>query len=155
LKDLLLELDVLAFDIRKYGGHNGRDHYALLTIPSTSNGNRFLQRYGSQGRRAALKPVQFQGQRLDFRQNNKQPDPLKIKSLQEVEEAMRIKIGSQAPIEKLERPSGRSTLSFRALMTGVWEYDRLGKLEFDQKFKDARKGFITFGKSALVVSIFS
>jgi hypothetical protein len=39
-------------------------------------------------------------------------------------------------------------------MTGVWDYDRLGKLVFDQKFKDERNGFITFGKSALVVSLF-
>jgi hypothetical protein len=157
LKDLLLKLDVLAFDIRKYGGHNGKPYFAILTIPSASNGEQFLQRYGSQGRRAARQPLEFQGQRLEFRLNNKpgQFDPLKIKSLQEKEEAERLKIGSQAPIMKLERPSGRSTLSFHTLMTGVWNYNHLGKLVFDQKFKDGRKGFITFGKSALVVSMFS
>jgi hypothetical protein len=74
--------------------------------------------------------------------------------LQEREEAERSKLGSQASTLKLQRPSGLSTLSFRTLMTGVWDYDRLGKLVFDQKFKDKRNGFITFGKSALVVSLF-
>ncbi|KAG9191768.1 hypothetical protein G6011_10502 [Alternaria panax] len=153
LKDILLGIDVLAFDIQKYGGHNGKPYHATLTIPSTSKGAQFLKQHGSLGRRKALQPLEFQGQRLDFRIDNKpgQPDPLKIKSLQEREEAERSKMGSQTPIMKLERPSGRSTLSFRTLMTGVWDYDHLGKLVFDPKFKDGRKGFVTFGKSALVI----
>ncbi|CAN9119100.1 unnamed protein product [Alternaria alternata] len=153
LKDLLLKLEVLAFDIQKYGGHNGKPHFAILTIPSTAKGNKFLQLYGSRGRRVALQSLEFQGQRLVFQLSNRpgQPDPLKVKSLQEREEAERSKLGSQASTLKLERPSGRSTLSFRTLMTGVWDCDRLGKLVFDQKFKDKRNGFITFGKSALVI----
>lgn len=156
MKDLLLKLEVLAFDIQKYGGHNGKPHFAILTIPSTAKGNKFLQLYGSRGRRVALQSLEFQGQRLVFQLSNRpgQPDPLKVKSLQEREEAERSKLGSQASTLKLERPSGRSTLSFCTLMTGVWDYDRLGKLVFDQKFKDERNGFITFGKSALVVSLF-
>lgn len=44
-------------------------------------------------------------------------------------------------------------MSFRTLMTGVWDYDHLGKLVFDQKLKDKRQGYITFGKNALVVGI--
>ncbi|KAL1800749.1 hypothetical protein ACET3X_001091 [Alternaria dauci] len=153
LKDILLKLDVLAFDIQKYGGHHGKLHFAILTIPSTSKANQFLQLYGSRGRRVALRTLEFQGQRLVFQQSNRpgQPDPLKVKSLQEREETERSKLGNQASIIKLERPSGRSTLSFRTLMTGVWDYDRLGKLVFDQKFKDKRNGFITFGKNALVI----
>jgi hypothetical protein len=152
LKDKLLRLNVLVFEIRKYRGHNNRP-YAILTVPSTANGNEFLKHYGSRGRQAPLIPLLFQGASLTFRMNNKpgQPDPLKIRTLQEKEAAMRSKMGNQAPA-LLDSRSSRSTLSFQTLMTGVWDYDQLGKLVFDQKFKDRRQGYVTFGKNALVVS---
>jgi hypothetical protein len=37
------------------------------------------------------------------------------------------------------------------LVTGVWSYDHLDKLIFDQKFKDLRTGSVTFGKHALMI----
>lgn len=143
---------MFAFDVRKFSSQH--NDFAILTVPSVSSGNRFLDIRGSQGRRQALQPLYFGNQPLDFRQSNKRrEDPLQLKSLrekQEIEEAKRFK--SPAPIAKLQRPGG-STLSFRTLMTGVWDYDHLGKLVFDQKLKDKRQGYITFGKNALVVGI--
>lgn len=143
---------MFAFDVRKFSGQHS--DFAILTVPSVSSGNRFLEIRGSQGRRQALQPLYFGNQPLDFRQSNKRrEDPLQLKSLkekQETEEAKRFK--GPAPIAKLQRPGG-STLSFRTLMTGVWDYDHHGKLVFDQKLKDRRQGYITFGKNALVVSI--
>ena len=84
--------------------------------------------------------------------NNKpgQPDPLKVRTLQEKEAAMRSMMGSQAPKLQTSR-YGRSTLSFQTLMTGIWDYDDFGRHVFDQKFKDQRQGYVTFGKSALVL----
>lgn len=152
LKDKLLKLDILAFDIRKHNTHKGRP-FAILTVPSTSNGNRFLQYYGSRGRQAPLHSLVFQGQALTFCKNNKpgQPDPLKIRTLQEKDAAMRSKMGSQAPTAQASQ-ADQSTLSFSALMTGVWDYTTLGTLSFQEKYKDKRQGYITFGKSSLVVS---
>ncbi|EMD68523.1 hypothetical protein COCSADRAFT_178332 [Bipolaris sorokiniana ND90Pr] len=151
LKDKLLKLDILAFDIRKHNTHKGRP-FAILTVPSTSNGNRFLQYYGSRGRQAPLHSLVFQGQALTFCKNNKpgQPDPLKIRTLQEKDAAMRSKMGSQAPTAQASQ-ADQSTLSFSALMTGVWDYTTLGTLSFQEKYKDKRQGYITFGKSSLVV----
>jgi len=149
LKDKLIKFNIIIFDIRKFGGHNGRP-YAILTVPSMENGHRFLQQYGSRGRQVPLRTMYFQGQPLTFRMNNKpgQPDPLKVRTLQEKEAAMRSMMGSQAP---KPQTSGRSTLAFQTLMTGVWDYDDLGQLVFDQKFKDRRQGYVTFGKSSLVL----
>ncbi|KAI4955654.1 hypothetical protein J4E91_001515 [Alternaria rosae] len=150
LQEALHSVDVFAFDVRKFSGQY--NDFAILTIPSVSSGNRFLEIRGSQGRRQALQPLYFGNQPLDFRQSNKRrEDPLQLKSLkekQETEEAKRFK--GPAPIAKLQRPGG-STLSFRTLMTGVWDYDHLGKLVFDQKLNDRRQGYITFGKNALVI----
>lgn len=47
--------------------------------------------------------------------------------------------------------SSRSIFPIHCLMTGVWGYDHLGKLIFDQKFKDMRTGSVTFGKYALMI----
>ncbi|ENI03580.1 hypothetical protein COCC4DRAFT_51488 [Bipolaris maydis ATCC 48331] len=151
LKDKLLKLDILAFDIRKHNSHKGQP-FAILTVPSTSNGNRFLQYYGSRGRQVPLHSLVFQGQALTFCKNNKpgQPDPLKIRSLQEKDAAMRSKMGSQAPTAQASQ-AGRSTLPFSALMTGVWDHTTLGTLSFQEKYKDKRQGYVTFGKSSLVV----
>ena len=151
LKDKLLSLGVLVFDVRKYRAHNGQS-YAILTVPDTIKGNTFLQYYGSRGRQVPLVSLVFQGQPLTFRVNNKpgQPDPLKIRTLQEKEASMRAKMGSQAPVAHISR-AGRSTLPFQTLMTGVWDYDDLDRLAFDQKYKDKRQGYVTFGKSSLVL----
>ncbi|CAO2656156.1 Nn.00g049590.m01.CDS01 [Neocucurbitaria sp. VM-36] len=59
-------------------------------------------------------------------------------------------MGKQAPAAQTPR-SSKQTLSFKTLMTGVWEYDYMGKLVFDQKFKDMRSGYVTFGNTALVL----
>jgi hypothetical protein len=152
LKDKLLQLDTLVFEIRKYHGHNGRP-FAILTVPSTSSGNRFLQYYGSRGRQVPLHSLIFRGQPLTFCKNNKpgQPDPLKIRSLQEKDATMRSKMGKQAPTAYASQAS-QSTLSFSTLATGVWDYDALGALSFQEKYKDRRQGYVTFGKSSLVVS---
>ncbi|KAF1839743.1 RdRP-domain-containing protein [Decorospora gaudefroyi] len=151
LKDRLHNLDVLVFEIRKFNGRNARP-YAILTVPSVAGGTRFLQYHGSRGRGTALMPLVFRGKVLVFQKSNKpgQPEPLKIRTLQEKEAAMRSKMGTQATTVQTPR-SSRSTLAFLSLMTGVWNYDHLGKLFFDQKFKDRRQGYITFGKTALVV----
>lgn len=153
LKEILLKLDILAFEVRKYRGQNGHS-FAILTVPSTAKGNRFLQWYGSRGRQVPLYKLFFQGQLLTFRMNNKpgQPDPLKLRSLQEKDAAMRSKMGSQAPAVQASQ-AGRSTLSFSALTTGVWDYTVLGALSFQEKYKDKREGYVTFGKSSLVVSL--
>ncbi|KAF1936008.1 RdRP-domain-containing protein [Clathrospora elynae] len=151
LKDRLLKLGILVFDIRKHRGQNGQS-FAILTVPSINNGNAFLQYHGNRGRGAALLPLVFRGQALIFRRSNRagQPEPLKIRTLQEKEASMRAKMGKQAPVVQATRLS-RYTLSFQTLMTGLWDYDRMGKLVFDQKFKDQRQGYVTFGKSSLVV----
>ena len=152
LKNELLKVNILAFEIRKYRSQDGKP-FAILTVPSTNNGNRFLQLYGSRGRHVPLHTLVFQGQPLKFRMNNKpgQPDPLKLRSLQEKDAAMRSKMGSQAPAVQASQ-AGRSTLSFSALTTGVWDYTVLGALSFQEKYKDKREGYVTFGKSSLVVS---
>lgn len=36
-------------------------------------------------------------------------------------------------------------------MTGIWSFEDPGKPVFDQKYRDPRQGFVTFGRSALVV----
>lgn len=152
LKDYLLRVDIIVFEIRKYRSHNGNS-FAILTVPTTTNGNRFLQLYGSRGRQIPLRTLEFQGHPLTFRMSNKpgQPDPLKLRSLQEKDAAMRSKMGSQAPAVQNSRAS-RSTLSFSALMTGVWHYSVLDALSFQEKYKDRRQGYVTFGKSSMVVS---
>jgi hypothetical protein len=153
LKDRLLRLDIIVFEIRKFRGQNGKP-FAILTVPNITGGNAFLQYHGSRGRAVALIPLVFRGQKLVFQRSNRpgQPEPLKIRTLQEKEAHMRSKMGNQVPATQATR-SSRSTLSFQTLMTGVWDYDRLGKLAFDQKFKDRRQGYVTFGRNALVVCI--
>jgi hypothetical protein len=151
LKDRLHKRDIIVFEIRKFRGQNGKA-FAILTVPNITGGNTFLQYHGSRGRTVALDPLVFRGQVLVFQRSNRpgQPEPLKVRTLQEKEAAMRSKMGNQAPAAHALR-SARSTLSFQTLMTGVWDYDHLGKLVFDQNFKDRRQGYVTFGKIALVV----
>jgi hypothetical protein len=47
--------------------------------------------------------------------------------------------------------SSRPIFTFNSFSTGAWDYDRLGKLVFNKKFKDIRSGSVIFGKSALVI----
>lgn len=42
-------------------------------------------------------------------------------------------------------------MSFQTLTTGVWNHDEHGTLVFDQKLKDLRPGYITFGGTAMVI----
>ncbi len=85
---------------------------------------------------------------LRFQKSNRpgQPDPLKIKTLREKEEHMEKNISTTQI-----KPSSQPTLSFQALMAGVWEVGLQGGLYFDPSFRDSRQGYITFGKSALVL----
>ncbi|KAJ4365647.1 hypothetical protein N0V83_008267 [Neocucurbitaria cava] len=150
LKDKLNQLDILAYDVYKFRAQNGR-HFAILTVASVIQGNSFLQYYGSRGRQAPLKPLFFRGERLRFQRSNRpgQPEPLKIRTLQEKEETMRAKMKGQTPSAQI--PRAHHSLPFQTLMTGVWDYNNQSKLFFDQKFKDMRQGYITFGSAALVI----
>jgi hypothetical protein len=151
LIDRLHKQDILAFEIIKLRSRNGQP-FAILTVPDITHGNAFLQFHGSHGRGVALVPLVFRGRALVFQRSKTRghPTPLKIRTLQEKDAAMRSKIGNQAPTAPNPR-SSRSTLSFQTLTTGVWDYDQFGKLVFDQKFRDKRQGYVTFGKTALVV----
>jgi hypothetical protein len=145
LRDIVGRCDILAFDIFKQHKQN----WAVLTTASADNGQKFLQTFGGP---VPLAPLHFKTKQLKFQKSNKrgQPDKLKVRVLMEKESAMRAKRSKDAHITKASQPS-RPILEFIAFHTGVWEYDYFGKLAFDLKHKDERKGTITLGKSALVV----
>ncbi|KAH7378776.1 RNA dependent RNA polymerase-domain-containing protein [Pyrenochaeta sp. MPI-SDFR-AT-0127] len=151
LKDKLHRLDILAFEVRKFRGKNGRP-FAILTVANPTRGNSFLQFHGSRGRQNPLEQLTFRGEALRCQLSNRpgQPEPLKVRTLQEKEEVMRAKMVKQGSTAQIPR-SSQPTLSFQTLMTGVWDYDKMGQLVFDQKFKDERNGFVTFGNAALVL----
>ncbi|KAF1843754.1 RdRP-domain-containing protein [Cucurbitaria berberidis CBS 394.84] len=146
LKDELHKLGILAFEVKKCCEFKARP-FAILTVANETNGKTFLQHYSGRDNQA----LTLRGERLKFKLSNKpgQPDPIKIKTLYEKEAAIRTRLSKQAP-EQVQR-SSQFTLPFQTLMTGVWDYDLVGKLVFDQKFKDTRHGYITFGKAGLVI----
>ncbi|CBX98093.1 similar to rna-dependent rna polymerase [Plenodomus lingam JN3] len=151
LKDRLDKLGVLAFEIKKFRGRQNGRHFAILTVSDTNNGNAFLQLYGSRGRTTPLYPLMFQGESLRFSKSNRpgQPEPLKVRTLQEKEESMRAKMRAPGDIKQPLR-SNQPTLAFNSLRTGVWDHDQCG-LAFDSKFRDLRSGFVTFGSTAIVL----
>lgn len=152
LKDRLDQLGILAFEIKKFRGHQNGRHFAILTVSNTANGNAFLQYYGSRGRATPLYPLSFQGESLRFSKSNRpgQPTPLTVRTLQEKEESMRAKMRAPGAVKQAPR-SHQPTLAFQSLRTGIWDHDHRGKLAFDSKFRDSRSGFVTFGGSAIVV----
>lgn len=89
---------------------------------------------------------------LRCKKSNKpgQPEALKVIALLQKEEEMRVKPSSRGPNAQAPGPS-QPIFKFQTMMTGLWDYSQAGKLVFDQKFKDPRSGFVTFGKSALVL----
>ncbi|KAF1929053.1 RdRP-domain-containing protein [Didymella exigua CBS 183.55] len=138
LKPKMELFDILAFDIFKKSGN----HWALLTVASEVNGNRFIKHFQTQER------LVYQGRHLKCKKSNKKAEALKIMSLLDKEDELRkkaVKLSNPRP-----QPS-QPHFSFTTMMTGVWDYDGLGNLVFDQKYKDPRRGTIIFGKTALVI----
>jgi hypothetical protein len=144
LKDKLGKFNILAFDLVKNQGKK----WAVLTIANPDNGRRFLELYGSRGRL----PLLFGFTTLSCKISNKegQPKPLKVIALLQKEEQYRARRGLKTSAEQASG-SAQPIFTFQNFMTGVWGYDRQGKLFFEKKFTDLRVGSITFGKSALVI----
>ena len=63
---------------------------------------------------------------------------------------MKTKLESEVSALQEER-SSQPTFAFESLSTGVWDYDLMGRLVFDPKFRDLRQGYVTFGNAALVL----
>jgi len=152
LKDKLHQLGILAFEIKKYRGQQNSRHFAILTVSNTTSGNTFLQYYGSRGRAPPLYSLCFRGESLRFSKSNRpgQPEPLKVRTLQEKEESMRAKMQGPGAVAQSCR-SNRPTLAFQTLQTGIWDHDSTEKLAFDPKFRDSRSGYVTFGSAAIVL----
>lgn len=137
LKDRLSLFDILAFDIFKKPGNP----WALLTVAKETNGNRFIKYFQSE-------KLVFNGRHLKCKKSNKKAEALKIMSLLDKEEEMRRKAEKPSlPTSRLSQPH----FAFTDMMTGVWSYTSLGKLVFDQKYQDHRRGTMIFGKTALVI----
>lgn len=132
------QFDILAFDIFKKHGNQ----WALLTVAKEVNGNRFIKYFQMQ------ESLVYDGRQLKCKKSNKKAEALKIMSLLDKEDELRKKaVKSSIPKPQLSQPH----FSFTSMMTGVWNYDNLGKLVFDQKYQDPRRGTMIFGKTALVI----
>jgi hypothetical protein len=140
LKDKLSRFNILAYDIFKQSGAQ----WAILTVAREANGSLFIKHYQFQEK------LVLKGRILRCKKSNRkgQPEALKVVSLLEKEENMRLKSTKPSlPKAQLAQPH----FAFLGMMTGVWDYDRLGSLIFDQKYQDHRRGTIIFGRTALVV----
>lgn len=138
LKPKLEQFDLLAFDIFKKQGNP----WALVTVAKEVNGSQFIKHFQTQDR------LVYQGRQLRCKKSNKKAEALKIMSLLDKEDELRKKaVKSSAPRPSLSQPH----FNFTSMMTGVWDYDNLGKLCFDQKYKDPCQGTMIFGKTALVI----
>ncbi|KAJ4345158.1 hypothetical protein N0V95_005883 [Ascochyta clinopodiicola] len=140
LKDKLARFEIFAYDIIKKPGHQ----WALLTVAREENGERFIRHPQTQA------GLVLKGRRLRCRKSNKkgQPEALKVMSLLNKEEDMMKKpLKPSLPTSQLSQPH----FKFLSMMTGVWNYDHFGKLVFEQKYLDLRRGTIIFGKTALVI----
>jgi hypothetical protein len=95
----------------------------------------------------------FRGRALTFKRSNKpgQPEAMKVASLLQKEETLSSTVRTKNHSSGQKPSSSRPIFTFNSFSTGVWDYDRLGKLVFDKKFKDIRSGSVIFGKSALVI----
>jgi hypothetical protein len=145
LKDELQAFGILAFDVVKKRGFS----WAVVTVAKRENGQRFLKRFGRNGGEILM----FHGRPLSCKVSNKvgQPEPMKVISLLQKEQA--ISSTTRATPQSLGLTPSRSQpiYSITSLSTGVWNYDRFGKLVFDGKVQDRRVGSIIFGKAALVI----
>ncbi|XPS68550.1 RNA-directed RNA polymerase [Ascochyta lentis] len=140
LKDKLVDFGILAYDIFKKPGNQ----WALLTVAREENGERFIRHFQTRAK------LVLKGRYLRCKKSNKkgQPEALKVMSLLNKEENMTKKpLKPSLPTSELSQPH----FSFLSMTTGVWDYDHLGKLVFDQKYQDHRRGTIIFGKTALVI----
>lgn len=132
------QFHLLAFDIFKKQGNP----WALVTVAKEVNGNQFIKHFQTRDR------LVYQGRQLRCRKSNKKAEALKIMSLLDKEDELRKKAAkSSAPRLHLSQPH----FNFTSMLTGVWNYDNLGKLCFNQKYKDPRQGTMIFGKIALVI----
>ncbi|KAF3047485.1 hypothetical protein E8E12_008544 [Didymella heteroderae] len=138
LKPKLEQFDLLAFDIFKKQGNQ----WALITVAKEVNGSQFIKHFQTQDR------LMYQGRQLRCKKSNKKAEALKIMSLLDKEDELRKKaVNSSLPRPQLSQPH----FNFTSMMTGVWSYDNLSKLCFEQKYKDPRRGTMIFGKTALVI----
>lgn len=135
---MLAQFDILAVDITKKPGNQ----WAIVTVAKELNGNRFIKHFQVKER------LVYQSRNLRCKKSNKKAEALKIMSLLDKEDTLRKKaVKSAIPRPQLSQPH----FNFTSMMTGVWNYDGLGKLMFDQKYQDPRRGTIIFGKTALVI----
>ena len=138
LKDRLSQFDILAYDIFKKHGNK----WALLTVAKEVNGNRFLEHFQFKEK------LLIQGRCLKLKKGNKKAEALKVLSLLDKEEDMRKKpLKPSLPRSQQSQPH----FKFTSMMTGVWNFDSLGNLVFNQKYQDHRRGTIIFGRMALVI----
>ena len=107
-----------------------------------ANGNRFINHFLFQEK------LLLNGRYLRCKKSNKKAEALKIMSLLDKEDDMRKK-----PLKpSLSKPQlSQPHFSFASMATGVWNYDSLGKLVFEQKYQDHRRGTMIFGRTALVI----
>jgi hypothetical protein len=138
LKEKFARFDILAYDVFKKHGNE----WAIVTVAKEVNGSHFIKHY--QTREKLL----YQGRQLRCKKSNKKAEALKIMSLLDKEDEMKKK--SQKPTlqtSKLSQPH----FAFTAMSSGIWSYDEVGKLYFEQRYQDPRRGTIIFGKTALVI----
>jgi hypothetical protein len=156
LRGILENFGILAYDIFKKQGNN----WAILTVANPENGRKLVACYGNQGRQQYgnqhKQQLLFQSRILNCKISNKkgQPEALKVVSLLQKEEDMKAKRTNPTHTHTQTTQTADSAqprFPFQTLTTGVWDYDHHNKLVFDQKFKDLRQGYISFGKSALVI----
>ncbi|KAF3004792.1 hypothetical protein E8E13_002785 [Curvularia kusanoi] len=138
LKEKLARFDNLAFDVFKKHGNA----WAIVTVAKEVNGNRFIQHYQTK------EQLLYHGHQLRCKKSNDKSEALKVISLLEKEDEIRKKSQKPSPIKpKFSEPH----YAFITMSSGVWNYDRAGKLLFEQKYQDPRSGTIIFGKTALVI----
>ncbi|KAL6709446.1 hypothetical protein ACN47E_001381 [Coniothyrium glycines] len=146
LKSHLSKADILVFDIGKPGDRN----WTFVTVPSLTRGQSFLNHYGPRYGQP-IEHVKLRGRTLKFNSSKVQPESLLISALQVEEEKLRAK-KMVALHDHAGIPKGvQQTLPFTSMMTGVWEFDARGLLAFDPKLRDARSGWVTFGRKALAL----
>lgn len=138
LKDKLLQFNILAFEIFKKPGNQ----WAILTVAKEENGSRFIRYFQS------VNTLTLKGRYLRCKKSNKKAEALKVMSLLDKEEDMLKKsVKPSLPRAQLSQPH----FGFLSMVHGVWDYDRLGNLVFNEKYQDHRRGTIIFGNTALVV----
>jgi hypothetical protein len=129
LRDKLREFDILAYDVRKRVGQT----CAYVTVAHRGKGSKFLRRYADYG----SEKLKYESILLNCCYMGGS-EPLKISALHEKESQIKSKEPSRLNHIRTTEAS-QSTSSVQTLMTGVWSYDHIDRLVFDQEYKDARK----------------